>query len=440
MTQELHLLTTFGTGDLWHTIRHPDGTWERFGDVRAVLGFQGFVEQMSAAGIGSELQVVMASGGRLYHTIRYPNATWQPYGDVTAVTKFSGLFSATACASIDQDLHVCGLAGRLFHTIRRPDGSWYPFGDVNAQAGDSGQVLSVFGMCGLNGDLHIVAITNGGPFPGSALIHTTRHVDGSWSKWENLSTAIAGAPAAYLPTVAAVGANLQLAFVPGTPLYPVFHSIHQFGGGWSHVGDVYLQCGNLGGVESVGVAGVNGELQLAVVSNGSFPKLWHTIRHANGKWQPFGDVSAATRRSGYDLFLAAKLAAVDVPTSGVGGGGGGGGGGVACYPGTPGWTSVEVQNGTGDDVLTLWQLDSATGTPSIQATLAPGESVDVQLTNCYFSQLIAVSQNWVVEYNDTFLTNYDPNDWGTAQTVNFQRWTWTVLGRSGGSVVDVSIS
>src|SRR5207244_1596717 len=79
-------------------------------------------------------------------------------------------------------------------------------------------------------------------------------------------------------------------------------SLTDEGGMWHtipHAASWQTDFGDVKGVESndpgyfsaVAATGVDGELQLSALTNDG--KVWHTIRHADGSWQPFfGDVKA----------------------------------------------------------------------------------------------------------------------------------------------------
>ncbi len=438
MAQELHLVVEVW-GGLWHAIRHPDGHWTRFGDVRAVTGLQGQVGWSACAGIGGELHVLAVTSTGLVHAIRRADGSWTKFGSVNAATRYTGNLSTPACAAIGTDLHVCASTqARIFHSIRYGNGSWTGFGDVAGQAGPSGAVNFKLGLCGLAGELHVFAVAwdLNGPYPVGALLHTIRHTNGSWTPWQNLSNVIANAPTRISSvTASAVGSEIQIAVTDDAMPPTIHHALRRANGTWTAFGDVNRQTGDRGAPFMVGVAPVQNELQLGVTTGGT-PNLWHTIRHADGSWQSFGDVSAATQRPGNDFFSDVHLAGVEQPPPP---GPAPGPGGTTCYPGTPGASSVSIQNATGDDTLSIWQLDMATGVPSLKDTIHPGEVTTVDLTDCHFSQLIGVSHAWVASYNATFGTAYDPGQWFTAQTVNFQRWIATVLGRTSGPLVNAAV-
>ncbi len=151
----LHLLGVTSDGKLWHTIRQSDGTWTPFGDVKAQAGDRGTFVRVGIAvepapgpaEFISELHVGgVTSDGKLWHTIRHSDGTWTPFGDVKAQAGDRGTFVDVGDAGTPSiDLHVSGPTsdGKLWHTIRHSDGTWTPFGDVKAQAGDPGSVQSI---------------------------------------------------------------------------------------------------------------------------------------------------------------------------------------------------------------------------------------------------------------------------------------------------------
>ena len=145
------------------------------------------------------------------------------------------------------DLHVTGVTsdGKLWHTIRFANGSWEPsFGDVKAQeSNDPGPLYAV--DCAADGDdLQVISATNVlDTTNGGKLWHTIRFANGSWE--------------------------------------PSF-------------GDVKAQESNDPGLfyEDIACAAAFGNLHVCGITTGD-GKLWHTIRFANGSWEPsFGDVDA----------------------------------------------------------------------------------------------------------------------------------------------------
>jgi hypothetical protein len=70
----------------------------------------------------------------------------------------------------------------------------------------------------------------------------------------------------------------------------VRHAIRASDGSWTTWGNVETKAGDSGDPTDVAIAGVNGELQMIVISN-SGTKYVHTIRHSDGTWDTFKSLS-----------------------------------------------------------------------------------------------------------------------------------------------------
>jgi hypothetical protein len=266
---------------------------------------------VACAGIGAELHVLVAKTPSLLHTIRHADGTWQRFGNVNDATGFDGELLSPFCAAIGDELHVCAKSGlRIVHTIRHADGSWddvgvLPPGPVVAQAGQAA-------ACALAGELHVFAAEN------IMLGHTVRHRNGHWDPWGDISPAIRNKPAFIIALAAAtVDTEIHVAVI-GTAddarvtgvINTVYHALRRIGGAWTPFASVFRETGNPGiPSQGIAVAGVNEELHLAFTTI-TQPYLWHAIRHADGTWTRFGDVPAATGRPGTDLIWAVELAGV----------------------------------------------------------------------------------------------------------------------------------
>jgi len=215
---DVHVVALDGTGQLWHTVRHSNGSWQSA--FVAVPGAAGPILAVDAVHVDDDLIVaVVGSDGWLYTTKRddaggswdgvfdfkpgQPNADG-PYKDVAiarvgdnghlvAVSQ-GGLvyhawfqdnwlwptwqgswnsivaqesndpapFGAVTCSLVDGgDLHVTavGDGGQMYHTIRHPDGSWQSwFGWVNQQESNGNAVFTAVGSAGASTDLHVVGL------------------------------------------------------------------------------------------------------------------------------------------------------------------------------------------------------------------------------------------------------------------------------------------
>ncbi|HVG98441.1 MAG TPA: hypothetical protein VNK05_16150 [Chloroflexota bacterium] len=66
-------------GRLYHTVRHADGRWDRWGE-RERPSDDPFVA-VTCAGSGDSLQVGgVTAEGRLYHTVRHADGRWDRWG------------------------------------------------------------------------------------------------------------------------------------------------------------------------------------------------------------------------------------------------------------------------------------------------------------------------------------------------------------------------
>ncbi len=201
-------LPSAGPGNMVHTIRFADGSWQPFlGDVKSQIP-QGPTPQFSdnslacAANKNGDLHVcTIDTLWKMVHAIRFTDGSWQPFwGDVQSqITRgptptFENLTVIACAANPAGDLHICANSllpnpplsqepGPLVHTIRFADGSWQPFcGNVQSQLTQGPIIDSVDSIaCAANkgGDLHICAIVSAGTVP-VWLAHTIRYSGGSW--------------------------------------------------------------------------------------------------------------------------------------------------------------------------------------------------------------------------------------------------------------------
>ena len=287
---------------MWHTIRLSDSSWQpSFGDVKSVESNNpGHFSAVGCAGVNGQLQVVgLIDDGGMWHTIRLSDSSWQPsFGDVKSVESNNpGHFSAVGCAGVNGQLQVVGLIdnGGMWHTIRLNDSSWQSFfGDVKGVESNNPGHFSAVACAAVDGsasggrELHVVGLTNDG-----GMWHTIRRADGSWQPSFGDVKSVESNNPGHFSAVGCAGVGGQLHVVGLTDDGGMWHTIRLNDSAWqSSFGDVKgVESKDPGYFSSVGCAAVNGELHVVGLTDDG--GMWHTIRHADGSWQPsFGDVKA----------------------------------------------------------------------------------------------------------------------------------------------------
>ena len=100
-------------GQLWHTIRNADGSWQpQFGLVEGQeKNNPGAFSAISCAGVGNIMELVGIVNGKLWHTIRNADGSWQPqFGLVEGQEKNNpGAFSAISCAGVGNIMELVGI-------------------------------------------------------------------------------------------------------------------------------------------------------------------------------------------------------------------------------------------------------------------------------------------------------------------------------------------
>jgi hypothetical protein len=163
-------------------------------------------------------------------------------------------------------------------------------------------------------------LTNDDPFPfgqelqvcgetdDGGVWHTIRHADGSWQPQFGDIKAQSGNPGHFV-AVSCAGVNGELQVCGETDDGGMWHTIRHADGSWQpQFGDVKGQSGNAGFFVTGGCAGVDGELQICGITDDG--GMWHTIRHTDGSWQSeFGDVKGQSGNPGF--FEAVSCAGIE---------------------------------------------------------------------------------------------------------------------------------
>jgi hypothetical protein len=129
--ETLHVVALDQSGQAHHTARDGEGNWHQFRSLGQLYDAPArFVAVDCAAVWGGSLHLLGVGGnGELYHTIRWPDGTWQRYFGVLGgqqhgvVPRFA---LGVACTHVGHDLGLIAICSdhRLFHSTRQPDGTW----------------------------------------------------------------------------------------------------------------------------------------------------------------------------------------------------------------------------------------------------------------------------------------------------------------------------
>ncbi|GCE06746.1 hypothetical protein [Dictyobacter aurantiacus] len=211
-------------------------------------------------------------------------------------------------------LQTCALGtdGRIYHTIRYPGGSWQPaFGNVNAQESNGGTLRFTDIDCGGALDsLHVTAVTRDG-----TIWHTIRLANGSWQPFfGNVNNQESNGKMLRFSDVSCAGTTSSKLHVAAlTSMGTIWHTIRMANGSWQPTfGNVNNQesNGRLLHFTDVDCATVGENLHVCAINrNGT---IWHTIRFANGSWQSsFGNVNNQESNGRLLRFTSVGCAAID---------------------------------------------------------------------------------------------------------------------------------
>ena len=240
---------------------------------------------------------------------------WFPREDLSKKPSVPPVVNVVATsASTNGDVHVCvsdPVTKKVWHTIRYADKRWQTFwGDVQSQEPDgpdiTGRASAVACAANVDGDLHICAVADtGSQLYSGELWHTMRFAEGQWqARWGHVQPDGQSSPIEPISAVAC-GINsdgdLHVCVVgaDGT----LYHTIRFANGNWQPFwGPIQSEEPEgpaIGAVSRVACAVTdNGDLHVCIVSRSGH--LWHTIRFASGDWQPlWGDLAAALAGEGF---------------------------------------------------------------------------------------------------------------------------------------------
>jgi hypothetical protein len=220
------------------------------------------------------------------------------FGPVTNLSQSTGIPFATDGITFMQDNNENVQAivwnaqiRQIRHSVRDVFGNWSAWGDVVAATGSNPGPVKKMAICTSNGVMNVLALNYSGQ-----LFHAVRFdSDRTWSRWGDVQGA-AGFRGFAVDVACATnsGTGMQVGMI--TSDGRIWHSIRDAATGvWTPFGDVNAAAaGGVSGASKIGMTqDGDGNMQLMVYASGQI--IRHTIRfQANGTWQPWGDVVAAT--------------------------------------------------------------------------------------------------------------------------------------------------
>ncbi|QUQ69043.1 hypothetical protein [Kutzneria sp. CA-103260] len=281
---DVQLLTTDGNASLVHTIRHSDGSWQQFGRIDGYAGVTGLTSTLVSGEENVFFQYTSPKGPLLAHFIRHADGTWNWAASTPAQAAGATVDDLSATTVNGKIVLLQQKDGAVKESTQGTDGTWSPWTDVPA----NGQVRSA-AAASYGGTLSVVELSA----DGKSVTEYDQYSDGSWSAPRSTTV---NDYSDYTATKVAVEADYNGVQVGLVETYynfnvGVYHSIlHSGTGSWDHFRSVQNVLNNYYAVQDLSMTTSYGQMHLTFSSTNG--QLFHTIRDANGNWQPAGDVES----------------------------------------------------------------------------------------------------------------------------------------------------
>lgn len=268
-----------------HTIRHADGTWDHFGRL---ANFDQVGMLASVIVNGEENLFFTYLSGMPYVSfygqyVRHTDGTWS-LGSGPGGGLAPGAIDGQAVADVNGHIAVGRKQGNTVQvSIQQSGGTWSAWETVPTSG-----TVTAFAMSASGGALRVVTVSSAN----STVTDYDRSPAGVWSAGNQVAFKELGAPADV--AVAQVGSDLEVVVTRHySAVSDLYHTVLHANGKWDQFG--YIEesdnAGQITPVVHSAVAAVNGTLQIVASANGA---LFHTIRYANGTWQHWGYVDNQT--------------------------------------------------------------------------------------------------------------------------------------------------
>ncbi|MGO4463807.1 trypsin-like serine protease [Streptomyces sp. M-16] len=200
----------------------------------------------------------------------------------------------------------------------------------------------------------------------STLYQGIRLNDGSWTGFTDVQSKAGNIGGVRTAAVAGIDGDTHVVALGGDGR--LYHTIRKADGTWGVFGDVNAAASSLSGITQVSTVSIGTDLHVVAVAGG---KVFHTVRNAAGNWTPFGDLagavgpigavtSVATASAGGQLQLVAVSGGKAFHTVRATTGHWTGWGDVAGVAGTTGSISSVAMAGAGGDAHIVVATDNGT--------------------------------------------------------------------------------
>ena len=271
--------------EMTHSIRHANGSWDTFDPMPGFTGFYG-VSAVSSVMRGGQDNVFFQYLTLPGHTPQLGYTVRNTDGTWTNPSLPAGSAGATddvSAAVVNGQIALMRLRGNQFQiAFENGLGSWTAWAPVPLTGG-----FGEFAITGNGSMLRLVALSA----DGTTIMEADGAADGSWGPFSSIPfTSDDGTHSALRIAAAQVGADLEIVVTDGARL---FHTIRHSNGNWDPTADVYTQIGEVDYPIDVSATASAGQLQVLFSNQaGEYQQdLFHTIRYSDGTWQKVGDVS-----------------------------------------------------------------------------------------------------------------------------------------------------
>jgi hypothetical protein len=282
---DTQLVTTDQWGDLQHTIRHADGSWQKMGLLKGIAG----VQYLASANVDGEENVIVVTetgpsnnpdiqGKRL---VRHTDGTWNLNAPLPQLPVMP---EPVAAVSVNHKLNVLNLTPTGPEVAELGvDGTWSEFTNVPL----GGHLRAIAAVANGN-SLRVVGLAGDGA--------TIKVIDRTATGWSPVTTTTVNVGEGNIATqlaAAQIGDTLEVSALVNSTTSPdaipmIGFTAMDKSGTWSAFASP--QAIIYGRPSQLSMTAANGETQLAY--NTSDGTTYHTIRHADGTWQDAGSVTA----------------------------------------------------------------------------------------------------------------------------------------------------